>query len=316
VIKPQVQGRVVTLAVAEGTDVEAGQLLITLDDRPFEAALKQAEANLARSRALAVNAQYVLDRNRRAIESQAASEAELEIAKAQAAAADADVLSNQAQVDNAKVNLSYCKIVAPLTGRLGQFMVKPGSIVKANETELVDIAQIDPIEVAFALPEESLAGVRDAMLNGPVRVEVRASREGAEPVVGELTFADNKVDVQTGTMRFKATFKNGQIRLWPGLFVSVAVILGHDADGVVVPESAVQVTQEGLGVFVVKPDQSVELRNVTLRRTADGKSVLNSGVQPGETVVTDGQLRLAQGVKVEPRPEIAPSPTQAKPGTN
>lgn len=301
VIKPRVEGRVAEITGIEGKEVEAGDSLLVIDAKPFEARVREAEAVLARNRALSESAKYVMDRLQQAVESQAASERELKEAKFAHAAAEAAVMTSEAQLETAQLDLSYCKVTAPFSGRLGQFMVKPGSAVKANETELVELSTIDPIEVSFALPEERLELVRQAMRAGEVRVEAKPTAEGAATVSGKLIFVDNKVDVNTGTLRFKASFENPETRLWPGLYVSVTVIVGQDRGAIVVPEGAVQVTQDGTSIFVVKPDNTVELRTVSVKRTFDGISVIGEGIQEGEMVVTDGQLRLAPGLSVQPR---------------
>lgn len=303
-LRPQVAGRIAELAVQEGTDVEAGQVLLRVDSRPFEAALRGAEANLARSKALASDAHRLLASTQGARASGAMSARESEEAQAKSDAADADVMANQSEVETARLNLAYCTVSAPFAGRLGQFLVKPGSIVKANEADLVELAQTDPIEVGFSVPEQSIPAVREGKAAGPMRIEALASGE-TSAAVGELTFVDNKVDTTTGTIRLKGTFPNAARRLWPGQFVNVSLTLGTEAGCVLVPESAVQPTQAGLAVFVVKPDKTVELRVVAVRRTAEGRSVIERGIEAGETVVTDGQLRLVPGSSVTIKGEPA-----------
>lgn len=297
VLRPQVAGRIIELAAEEGTDVRQGQPLVRLDPRPFEAAIAEAEANLSRGRAEALDANQLAERTKTAALASAISARETEAAAARAQAADAQVQSYQALLDTAKLNLTYCTISAPFAGRLGSFMLKPGAIVKENDTDLVELSQIDPIEVAFSIPEENIPAVRRALEGGVPTVEVvpAGAAEGDAPVVGKLTFVDNKVDPATGSIRLKASFANADRRLWPGQFVNARVILGRDDDAVMVPEGAVQITQSGTAVFVVGDDKSVELRPVVVRRQVDGMSVLEGGIEEGETVVTDGQLRLAVG---------------------
>ena len=297
VLRPQVAGRIIELAAEEGTDVREGQPLVRLDPRPFEAAIAEAEANLARGRAEALDANQLAERTKTAALASAISARETEAAAARAQAADAQVQSYQALLDTAQLNLTYCTISAPFAGRLGSFMLKQGAIVKENDTDLVELSQIDPIEVAFSIPEENIPAVRRALEGGAPMVEVMpaGAAEGDAPVVGKLTFVDNKVDPATGSIRLKASFANADRRLWPGQFVNARVILGRDDDAVMVPEGAVQMTQSGTSVFVVGDDKSVELRPVIVRRQVDGMSVLEGGIEEGETVVTDGQLRLAVG---------------------
>lgn len=314
-LRPQVPGRVDQLGAPEGTDVTIDQLLLRLDPRPFESALKQAEANLARARALAADAHRLLERTRGTQAAAGLSQREIEEAQAGADAADADILANQAEVETAKLNLAYCTISAPFAGRLGQFLVKPGSIVKANETDLVEVAQTTPIEVVFSIPEQQLPAVRDAHAKSPLGVEATPGGETAPPATGTLTFVDNKVDTQTGTLRLKATFENPERRLWPGQFVNVTLILGRETGYVMVPESAVQPTQKGPAVFIVKPDQTVEVRPVTVRRIFEGQSIIEQGLRPGEIIVTDGQLRLAPGSKIVIKGQSAPAAQPASPTT-
>jgi multidrug efflux system membrane fusion protein len=301
-LRPQVAGRVSEILAEEGADVQAGQTLLKLDTSWFEAALRQAEADLVQSRAMAADAHNLAERNKSALASAALSQREYEQTEAKAQAADADVAAKQAQVETAKLNLTYCNIVAPFAGRLGQFQVKPGAIVKENEANLVDINQIDPIEVAFAVPEQRLPAIRDAASKAPLRIEVIPSGDPGAPVAGELTFLDNKVDTTTGTIRLKGTFKNADRRLWPGRFANVTLILGRESDCVMVPDRAIQPTQDGPSVFIVKPDKTVELRRVAVRRSVDGNSIIESGIAAGDTIVTEGQLRLANGATVQVKP--------------
>lgn len=309
ILRPQIAGRVIDLPVQEGRDVNKGDLLVSLDPRPHEAALAEAQANVTRNIAMADDAHRLAERTGNPAVSAAISQRETESARAKAAAADAEILASKAQVESAKLNLLYCTITAPFSGRLGSFKVKPGSIVKENETDLVELAQVDPIEVAFALPEENLPALRAAMGVAELHVEASPSGDNDPPASGTLTFIDNRVDPATGTIRLKATFENTARRLWPGQFTNVRLLLGHDQGVVTVPESAVQTTQGGAAIFVVKPDQTVELRQVAVRRVAAGRSIIERGIAEGETVVTEGQLRLGPGSKVQVKAQQATVPT-------
>ncbi|MCC6661635.1 MAG: efflux RND transporter periplasmic adaptor subunit [Phycisphaerales bacterium] len=295
-VRAQVGGMVADLPTPEGSNVQTGDVLARLDARPFEAALAEAEANLARSRALSDDARVLADRAREARESGAMNPREAEQNEAQARAASAQVEADEALLATARLNVAYCTITAPFPGRLGQFLVKPGSIVKANETDVVDLAQVDPIEVAFSIPEDRLAAVQAAQAAAPLRVQVDAD---SVPVVGEVTFIDNRVDPATGTVRLKARFDNRDRRLWPGQFLNVALTIGVEPHRVMVPESAVQPSQKGPAVFVVGADRTVTLHPVTVDRTQDGEAVITAGLNGTETVVTEGQLRLSPGSRVE-----------------
>lgn len=310
VLRPQITARVMELLAEEGSDVEAGQALFRLDARPYEAALREAEADLAQGRAMADDARRLTNRLEEATDSLAVSNREIEEARAKAVAADAGVLSELARVEIAKLNLEYCTIHAPFAGRLGQFLVKPGTILKANEADMVELTQIDPIEIGFAVPEARIEAIRAAA--DPVSVEASPSGDTSGPQSGTMTFMDNKVDPTTGTIQIKATFANAARKLWPGQFANVTVLLGHETGSIVVPESAVQPSQYGASVFVVKEDQTVELRIVTVRRVVDGQSILEQGIRAGDIVVTDGHLRLTPGAKVQIKPSAG---TEANAGT-
>lgn len=306
-LRPQVTARVNSLSATEGSDVKAGQELVKLDAGPFESVLREAQANLARSRAVAEDAHRLVERVSEAVASNSFSKQGLEEAQAKAKAADADVLSAEARVETARWNVSYCTIAAPFDGRLGAYMVRPGAIVKSEEADLVEIVQTDPIDVGFSVPEEYIPGVRAAMAKGPVAVEAVSSGETG-PAAGTLTFVDSSVDPSTGTIRLKATFPNADRRLWPGRFTNLTVLLGLEEASVSIPDSAIQPSQTGSSVFVVTPDQGVELRNVKVRRSQDGHSIIDSGVKAGETVVTEGQLRLSPKSKVQVKEAKAASP--------
>lgn len=306
VMKPQVTGRVGAVLAEEGAEVKAGQVLIKLDEAWFNAAVAQAEGALGQSKALALDAHNLEARNKSVLASAALSQREYEEAQAKVAAADALVAAKQADLDAAKLNLEYCTISAPFDGRLGQFLVRPGAIVKASETEMVEVSQIDPIDVAFNVPEERFPAIREAYVASAdiaekrsLRVEVVPSGDTGTPIVGRASFIDTKVDTETGTIRLKATFENSDRRLWPGRFVNVTLVLGVEAGCVQIPDSAIQATQSGPGVFVVKQDQTVEVRSVGVRRSVDGKSIIEHGVAAGDVVVIDGQLRLGPGARVQ-----------------
>ncbi len=301
VLKPQVSGRVAEILAAEGSEVQAGQLLLKLDELWYKAAVQQREADLAQSRAMSLDAHNLEERNRAAVASSALSQRELEQAQARSAAADAEAASKLADVETARLSLAYCSVSAPFAGRLGQFLVKPGAIVKENDTELVEINQVDPIEVAFSIPEQRLPAIREAMAreSAALRVEVIPSGDTAGPISGEMSFVDSGVDANTGTIKLKAVFQNADHRLWPGRFVNVTLVLGIERASVQIPDSAIQATQDGPAVFVVNANQTVELRPVAVRRAFDGKSIIDKGINAGDVVVIEGQLRLGPGAAVQ-----------------
>jgi multidrug efflux system membrane fusion protein len=297
-VKTQVAGELTAVAFREGQDVAKGDLLFTLDRRPYEAALGQAKANLERDRARAKNAEAEVVRYGDLVQKDFVTREQYDSVQADAAALKATVQADEAALQRTEVDLSYCTIVSPISGRTGSLLVHAGNVVKANDDKpLVVINQIQPIYVTFSLPESNLSEIKKRSHNGPLAV--LASPPGADAHRGELTFMDNAVDAATGTIGLKATFANTARALWPGQFVDVVLILSEEADAVVVPSPAIQTGQSGSYVFVIKPDSTVESRAVVVARTRKNMSVVEKGLSPGEKVVTDGQLRLAPGSRVE-----------------
>jgi multidrug efflux system membrane fusion protein len=299
-IKSRLSGQLVQVNFKEGQDVKAGDLLFVIDPRPYEAALRQVEANLARDQALATKAQADAGRYAELIKKQFISQQDYEQAKATAESLAATVNAGQVAVQNAKLNLSYCSIKAPISGRTGSLIAHQGNMIKDNaDTAMVVINQIQPIYVTFAIPEQNLAAVRKFMAAATIKVAAVIAGQEDSPETGVLSFIDNTVDKTTGTILCKATFANESKRLWPGLFVNVVVQLSTQPDAILVSSRAVQTSQEGQIVFVVKPDLTVEIRPVEVGRPIDGEVIITKGLKPGERVVTDGQLRLAPGARVE-----------------
>ena len=303
-VKSQVNGEISEVFFSEGKDVRKGKLLFRIDPRPFESALRQAESALARDRAQARNAQEEAKRYAGLAGKGFVSQQEFERARTNADALDAVVQADEAAVENARLQLEYTAIMSPIDGKTGAITVQKGNVVKANEAALVTINQITPVYVTFSVPEQELAGIKKHQAAGDLHVEVLAS-PGAKPAAGRLTFIDNKVNMQTGTILLKATFANQDHALWPGQFVDVVLTLTTEKDRVVVPTHAVQTGQQGQFVYVVKDDKTVELRPVSPARTVGDLTVIDKGLQAGETVVTDGQLRLTPGAKVEIKPSAA-----------
>ena len=298
-IRSNVSGEITAVHFTEGQDVKKGELIFTIDRRPFEAALSQAEANLARDTAQANNAQTQAERYTHLVQQGVVSRDQADTYRTAAETAKAVVEADKAAVERAKVDLSYCSIYAPINGRTGSLMIHQGNLVKANDTPfLVNINQVTPIYVTFSIPEQSLAEVKKYMAAGKLRVEAHIPND-PNPPAGWLTFVDNSVDTATGTIKLKGTFANEDRRLWPGQFVDTVLTLTTQPNAIVVPTQAVQNGQQGQFVFVVKPDLTVESRPVTVSRAVDNQSIIQAGLQAGERVVTDGQLRLVPGAKVE-----------------
>ncbi len=304
-VRSQVAGEVSEVHFREGQNVRKGDLLFTIDPRPFEAALRQAESALARDRAQAANASEEARRYESLAEKGYVSRQEYDRLRTSAAALEAVVRADEAAVEHARLQLAYTAIRSPLSGRTGAVQVQAGNVVKASEAVLVTINQIAPVQVAFSVPEQELAEVRKRAASGRLRVEAAPAGGTARPLAGSLAFIDNKVNTQTGTILLKATFPNRDGALWPGQFVDVVVVLATERDRTVVPRSAVQTGQQGRYVYVIKDDGTAELRTVEVARSFGDQAVIGKGVAPGETVVTEGQLRLVPGAKVEIKPSAA-----------
>ena len=310
-VRAQITGALTSVTFKEGDDVRKGQVLFTLDRRPLEAALEQARANLQRDTAQAANAKAQAQRYQDLAARGIATKEQVDTTTTAAAALDATLGADRAAVDNATVQLQYATIAAPISGRTGALMVNEGNLVRANDvTPLVVINQVTPLYVSFGIPEARLPELKRYMAQGSVKVEALAPTDTGAPSVGRITFVDNTVDPATGTIRIKGTFPNETRHLWPGQFVNVSVTLMTDPRAIVVPTAAVQTGQQGQYVFVVKPDQTVELRTITVARAVDNETVIKEGLKAGETVVTDGQLRLIPGsrvsVKSGPGSKVAP----------
>jgi multidrug efflux system membrane fusion protein len=327
-IRAQITGQLSQIHFAEGQEVKKGQLLFTIDPRPFETALAQAEAVLARDTATANNAQSQRARYEDLYKRGLIPRDQYETATAGAQALQATLQADRAAVDQAKLNLQYTRISAPIAGRTGALNLHEGDLVRANDAmPLLTINQMSPIYVTFSVPGRYLGDIRRYHAQKPLAVEARvqpgtvappgSSAPGATPTsggapstdtpvpgtpmpvdIGKVTFIDNAVDPTTGTIKLKATFPNTSRTLWPGLFVQVALQLTTDPDAIVVPATAVQTSQQGQYVYVIKPDRTAELRNVQVDRQQGEETIIAQGLSAGEEIVTDGHLRLTPGAHV------------------
>ena len=298
-VRAQVTGALLTVEFSEGQEVKAGDLLFTLDPRPFETALQQAQAVLAKDTGQSKTAETQRARYRDLLAKGLVSQADFDTVSATANALQGTINVDNAQVETAKLQLQYTKIAAPVSGRTGALLVHQGALVRSTDASpLVVINQIAPVYVSFAVPARMLADVRNGRSAGSLRVEavVPGSRDAAS--TGSVTFIDNAVDPATDTIRLKGTFANTDRRLWPGQFVNVTLQLAVEPHAVVIPAEAVQPSQQGSSVYVVKPDQTVEARTVQVSRTEGQDSVIASGIRAGDVVVIDGQLGLTPGARV------------------
>jgi membrane fusion protein, multidrug efflux system len=325
-VKAQVAGPLLTVKFAEGANVKQGDLLFEIDPRPFREALRQAEANVAkdeaqlrvaeanvaRSRAQLRNAQAEKTRfeqlskegiSTRQQEDQVSTTAEVAEHSVHADEASIESIrataeSDRAAVEQAKLNLAYCEIRAPISGRVGNLLLHPGNLVKANgDTAMVVINQIVPIFVSFGVPERYLGRISLQQSQHKLKVEASPDKDSKQAVTGSLAVIDNTVDANTGTIRLKASFDNKDARLWPGQFVNVSLTM-ETQKATLIPSEAVQVAQNGSFVYLVKSDQTVEPRPVVVGQTIGPKVIVEKGVAAGETIVTDGQSRLFPGAKI------------------
>jgi multidrug efflux system membrane fusion protein len=300
-VKARIDGQLFTAGVKEGQAVRKGDVLFQLDPRPFEAQLKQAEANLARDKANLAKARSDLARIEDLAGKGISPKAKLDEVEASVATFLAAISSSEAAIELAKLSREYATIRSPIDGRVGKILVAPGNMVKANDTQpLLVINEVKPIYVAFALPEQYLDELRRRMAEGPLAVEAAWRGESASAVTGELFFINNAVDTTTGTIELMARFANEDERLVPGQFIKAGVTVATLPNAVVVPSQAVQINQKGEYVWILKGDNTVQLRPITIGPQAGDATVVTKGLASGEVVVTDGQLRLFPGASVAP----------------
>jgi multidrug efflux system membrane fusion protein len=299
-VKSQIGGLLNHVHFREGQDVDKGALLFTIDPRPYEASLKQAEANLAKDTAQLENAREEVRRYAELVKKGYVAQEQYDQIRTNAIAFEATVNADKAVVENARLQLKYCYIYSPFNGRTGNLLSHQGNLIKANaDNPMVIINQIQPIYVTFSVPEQYLSEIKKYMSGGKILVKAFITTAKDDSEEGVLTFVDNTVDVTTGTIKLKATFTNKKKRLWPGQFVDVVIVLTTQPNAIVVPSQSVQTGQKGQYVFVIKDDLTVEDRLVTVGRMLNSETVIEKGLQAGEKVVTDGQLRLVPGAKVQ-----------------
>lgn len=342
-VKAQIGGELTKVLFKEGDDVHKGQQLFEIDPRPYqqaidqaqaavvkdEALIAQAQANLARDTVQAANAREQAERYAALAKDgliskdqnstyQTTFNTQTESLRADEAAinsAKATLNVDKAALETAKLNLSYCFIKSPIEGRAGALLVQAGNLVKANDTTaLVNINQMQPVDISFSVPEQMLGEIRTYSKEHPLAVTAVISPD--RRVTGALNFIDNSVDNTTGTIKLKAEFPNADRSLWPGQFVNVVMTLRTLKGVTVIPSEAVQSGQQGQFVFVVRPDGTVINRNVNLGEAVDNRIVVESGIAPGDTVVTDGQLRLVPGAPVRVVQSVKPSPANDNSGAS
>ena len=298
-IKAQISGQLMRVHFKEGDFVKKGQLLFTIDRAPLEAALRQAEGTLAKDEAQSLNSKLDAERYQGLGKQGVVSKQQVDAAGAAANAMAATVAADKAAVETAKINLEYTSIYSPINGRTGSVGVKEGNLVKANDVPiLVTINQIEPIYVSFAIPEQQLAELKQYSNTKSLKVDA-APQGGSQHFQGRLTFIDNSVDLTTGTIKLKATFDNAAHVLWPGQFADVKLTLKSQPNAIVVPTAALQTSQNGTYVYVVNQDLTAQPQPVKVGWNVGEDTVIASGLQPGQRVVTDGQLRLTPGAKVD-----------------
>src|SRR5262245_10382239 len=299
-VKARVDGQIIAVNFKDGVPVTKDEVLFRIDPRPYEAALRQAEANALRDVAARDQARSQAKRYQELLDKNFISKEAFAQIRTNAETAEATAKASQAARENARLNLEYCTILSPLDGFVGKTLIQAGNLVKANDVNpLVVINQVRPIYVNFAVPEQNLSEVRQYMASGPLEVEVLPTDLQQQHPRGRLIFIDNAVDPSTGTIRLRAQFDNAEASLWPGQFVNISLQLYEQQDALVVPSQAVQTGPEGEYVYVINNEMLAELRRVKVQRTDGERTIIAQGVAKGERVVTRGQLRLGPKVRVQ-----------------
>lgn len=309
-LKAQVTGVLTQVHFTEGQMVKKGDLLLSIDSRQPEASLKMAQANLERDQAQLKNAEREAARQTELLQKGFASQDTYDQAATAVETLRAAVSADKAAVENAALQLDYCSIRSPVNGCTGRLLVHQGNLIKANDVSVVSVRQIEPIYVSFTVPEQYLPSIKREMATRALDVAVTIGQTN-EVIHGDLSFIDNTVDPGSHMVRLRATFANKDGQLWPGQYVEVSLTIAQEPNCVVVPSQAIQTGQSGQFVYVVKPDQSVEARPVTAKRAMNNETIVEQ-VQPGEVVVTDGQLRLVPGARVQIKDSSQPPAPQGR----
>jgi multidrug efflux system membrane fusion protein len=301
-LKSRVDGQIMTVNVKEGQTVKEGELLIVVDPRPYQVQLEQMQAQLFKDQATLRDAKLNLDRYTTLIPSGSIAQQQVDTQKSMVDQLDGQVRTDQAQIDNAKLQLTYCHITAPFNGRVGLRQVDPGNIIHASDTTpMLILTQLQPIAVIFTLPEDQLQSVAMHMRNTTLQVDAFSRDDQTKLGTGKLLTIDNQIDQTTGTAKLKAVFENRDDQLWPNQFVNANLLLEMRKNSTVLPTAAILRGPQGTFVYQVKPDKTVVAQNVTVSLTQGNTTVITSGLNPGDTVVTDGQDKLQTGSKIEPR---------------
>jgi len=298
-VQAQVAGELLDVHFKEGDFVHTGQLLFTIEPRPYEAALARAQATLTRDKALAANSRAQAQRLSQLLSEGVVSASNSEDSTSVADASEATVAADEAALNTARLDLEYCKIYSPMDGRTGAVLVKPGNLVKVADVPMVVIKRLSPIPVEFTVPQEYLPDIKKDLAARPLRVEAIVPNSSGRHELGTLVFVDNVIDTTTGTIRLRALFENSDSALWPGLYVDTLITLAERSNATVIPSQAITAGQQGSFVYVVQADGTVAARVVATSRSVEGQAVIDKGLKPGETVVTDGQVRLAPGANIQ-----------------